>query len=182
MMQVGVMAGALQLGSNERGALTLAETSTIFLRAAQAYNAAMVFPNQARTPGPLFPEIAEAEAAGAGETRGASIGGAPKRRIALGLEAQLDNFASANSAESWKQFAKADPMQWKSYFLDVMNDHNAEVVFNPDGVDVWAGVIRASRGAGGATDWELLQIMQNEDWWSRIKWIEDGVQVANPFQ
>jgi hypothetical protein len=118
------------------------------------------------------------------EIRGAEVPAkvAPNRKIALGLEGQLDGFANANSAESWKQFAKADPMQWKSYFLNVMNDPNAEVLFNLNGVDVWGGVTRASRGAGGATDWELLQIMQNEGWWSRIKWLKDGVPVPNPFE
>jgi hypothetical protein len=107
---------------------------------------------------------------------------APKRKVALGLGDRLDDFAGANSAETWKQFAKADPMQWKSHFLDLMNNPTAEVLFNLDGVDVWAGVTRASRGPGGATDWELLQILRNKDWWSRIKWFKNGVQVPNPFQ
>ncbi len=72
-------------------------------------------------------------------------------------------------------------MQWKSHFLDVMNDPNAEVLFNLKGVDVWKGVTRASRGVDYfATDWELLQIMQNEGWWPRIKWMKDGVQVPVP--
>jgi hypothetical protein len=106
----------------------------------------------------------------------------PGRKIAFGIEDHLNDFARANGAESWKQFAKADPMQWKSHFLYAMNDPNAEVLFNLKGVDVWGGVTRASRGAGGATDWELLQIMQNEGWWSRIKWMRDGVQVTNPFE
>jgi hypothetical protein len=105
----------------------------------------------------------------------------PNRKIALGIDDYLDDFACSNSAMSWRQFARADPMQWKSYFLDVMNDPMAEILFNLKGVDVWGGVTRASRGAGGATDWELLQIMQNEEWWSRIKWIKDGVEIPNPF-
>jgi hypothetical protein len=105
----------------------------------------------------------------------------PGRRIALGIEDYLDDFARANSAESWKQFAIIDPMEWKPRFLEGMNDPRAEVLFNLKGVDVWGGVTRASRGAGGATDWELLQIMQNEDWWPRIKWMKDGVLVPNPF-
>jgi hypothetical protein len=109
-------------------------------------------------------------------------GNAPSRRVALGIEDHLDDFARANSAESWKQFAITDPMEWKSQFLEVMNDPQTEVLFNLKGVDVWGGIARASRGAGGATDWELLQIMQNEDWWPRIKWMKDGVQVPNPFE
>lgn len=45
-----------------------------------------------------------------------------------------------------------------------MNDPQADILFNLKRVDVWGSVTRASRGAGGATDWELLQIMQNEEW------------------
>lgn len=55
-------------------------------------------------------------------------------------------------------------------------------LFNLDGVKVWDGVSRASRGAGGATDWELLQVFYNKDWWSKIKWYKDGKAVANPFE
>lgn len=73
-------------------------------------------------------------------------------------------------------------MEWKGRFYDVMNDKNSEILFNLDGVDVWGGVTRASRNSGGATDWELLQIYTNKNWWSRIKWIKDGKPVANPFE
>jgi hypothetical protein len=90
-------------------------------------------------------------------------------RVALGLSDYLDDFATANSAETWKHFAKDDPTQWKIRFLEVMNDQSTEVLFNLKGVDVWAGVTRASAGRHGATDWELLQIRQSKVWWSRIK-------------
>ncbi len=105
----------------------------------------------------------------------------PSRKIALGLEAYLDDFSRTNRAESWKQFA-ADPMEWKAHFLRVMGDVRTEAHFNLEGVDVWKGITRASRGAGGATDWELLQIQQNEDWWSRVRWFKGGVEVPNPFR
>jgi hypothetical protein len=60
---------------------------------------------------------------------------------------------------------------------------STRVYFNLDGgVDVWAGVQRAASGRGGATDWELLLIKQNPDWWDRIEWFRDGVKVANPFK
>jgi hypothetical protein len=49
-------------------------------------------------------------------------------------------------------------------------------------VDVWAGVTRAAKGAGGATDWELLKIRQNPQWWDRIEFMKDGKPVANPFK
>ena len=107
---------------------------------------------------------------------------APKRRVSLGIEDHLDDFTRKNGAESWKQWAKSDPAKWKSKFYEQLNDPNAEVIFNLDGVDVWKGVSRSSRNAGGATDWELLQIRSNPEWWSRIKWIKDGVEVANPFK
>jgi hypothetical protein len=103
------------------------------------------------------------------------------RRIALGLEDFLDDFARTHDAESWKEFARDDLVRWKSAFLDVMNDPQAEVFFNLRTVKVWAGITRASVGLGGATDWELLQIQQNEDWWPRIAWFDGDTSVANPF-
>ncbi len=47
VVQSGVRAGALKLGSSEQDAQNLEQLSTIFLRSTQAWNAAMVFP-----PGP----------------------------------------------------------------------------------------------------------------------------------
>jgi hypothetical protein len=35
---------------------------------------------------------------------------------------------------------------------------------------------------GSSTDWELLQILQNPSWWSRITFWENGINVPNPFQ
>jgi hypothetical protein len=53
--------------------------------------------------------------------------------------------------------------------------------------DVAAGLVerlddQLARGAGGATDWELLQIQQNSGWWGRITFWSDGQVVANPFE
>jgi hypothetical protein len=52
-------------------------------------------------------------------------------------------------------------------------------------VNVWEGVARAStmtKGKYGPTDWELLQIKMNPNWWPRIKWIDEyGKEVPNPF-
>lgn len=103
------------------------------------------------------------------------------RRVALGIEEYLDDFARTQGAETWKQFAKAEPQQWKALFLEVMKDANTEGLFNLAGVNVWEGVTRASRGMGGATDWELLQIYQNREWWPRITWLDGGIPVPNPF-
>lgn len=63
-----------------------------------------------------------------------------------------------------------------------MNNETSEILFNLKAVDVWAGVMRAASGRHGATDWELLQIQQNKDWWSRIEWYKDGGLTANPFE
>jgi hypothetical protein len=83
------------------------------------------------------------------------VKGVPSRKIALGIEPYIDSFARANDAESWKQFAAGDPLAWQAHFMEVMNDPNGEVLFNLQGVDVWAGATRAATGRGGATDWEL---------------------------
>lgn len=80
------------------------------------------------------------------------------------------------------EFAEPDPMNWQYYFLEAIDDPAVTVYFNLTGVDVWAGVLRASRGGGGPTDWELLAIQQHEDWWPRIIWMGDGVPVPNPFE
>ena len=89
-------------------------------------------------------------------------------RIALGIEEHLDAFAKNNSAITWKNFSKNDPLNWKLNFHEAMNSPNNKILFNLDDVDVWAGITRASRGSGGATDWEFLQIRQNPQWWERI--------------
>jgi hypothetical protein len=107
---------------------------------------------------------------------------AANRRIALGLDGGLDTFAGQLGAESWKQFAKGDPLRWRSTFLREVGDPTNQVLFNLDGVDVWDGVTRGAAGRGGATDWELATIYNNPHWWDRIKWYKDGKEVANPFQ
>lgn len=86
-----------------------------------------------------------------------------------------------NGAQSWKQFAKSDPMAWKARFMELINDPNSEILFYLKGVDVWAGVTRAATGKGGATDWELLQIMENKGCWPGIRWMMNGISVPNPF-
>ena len=102
-------------------------------------------------------------------------------RIALGISSYLADFAAANSAITWKVFAGADPLLWRDYFLEQMNDPDALIFFNLQGVDVWAGMTRAAKHRGGATDWELLQISQNEEWWPRIEWLMHGQRLPNPF-
>jgi hypothetical protein len=93
----------------------------------------------------------------------------------------LSAFANTHGAKKLLQLAE-DPVNWKGDFLRIMNDPNAKVFFNLDNVDVWSGVTRASSGRGGATDWELFEIMQNKEWWPRISWFKDGARTANPFE
>jgi hypothetical protein len=100
-------------------------------------------------------------------------------KLALGLQAYgLEQFARQSGSMTLFSFGT----QWKSAFLDLMRRESVEVTFRLDGVDnALAAVQRASRGAGGQTDWELLQIYKNQDWWSRITWTLDGQVVENPF-
>ena len=66
--------------------------------------------------------------------------------------------------------------------LEKLADPKVKILFNLDGpVEVMPGVQRAARGLGGATDWELLQIYQNQGWWGTIEWFRNGVIVPNPF-
>ena len=103
-------------------------------------------------------------------------------KIALGLREGLDSFANTIGAKTWKELAPA-PTQWKSWFMEAMSNPNNTVVFNLDGVDsVFSAVQRAASGAGGATDWELFMIKQNQHWWDRIQFVRNGENVANPFQ
>jgi hypothetical protein len=97
----------------------------------------------------------------------------------MGLEHGLDAFAEARGATTWKNLA--DPVNWKSGVIDKLADPNTMVHFNLDGVDVWGGVSRAAAGRGGATDWELLQIRSNPQWWDSLKFWLDGNPAANPF-
>ena len=90
-------------------------------------------------------------------------------RIAPGIRLRLDGFAAANSAMTWKVFAGADPLLWRDHVLERMNDPEVLVLFNLKGVDVWA------------TDWKLLQISQNEEWWPQTEWLKDGQRLPDPF-
>jgi len=83
-------------------------------------------------------------------------------------------------SSTWKQFA--NPENWKSGVLDKLADPNTPVHFNLNGVDVWSGVQRAASGGGGATDWELVQIMQNQQFWESTTFWQNGQIAPNPFQ
>jgi hypothetical protein len=91
----------------------------------------------------------------------------------------LDDFAASQGASTWKSFD--DPLNWKVEMTGQLSDPTVTKLFNLDGVDVWGGVSRAASGGGGATDWELLQIRSNPQWWNSIQWFKGGQSVSNPF-
>jgi hypothetical protein len=102
-------------------------------------------------------------------------------RLALGLSKHLERFALEQNAGTWKNFP--NPAKWKTTMLEKLGDPNVKVLFNLEGdVDAWAGASRAARNIGGPTDWELLQIQQHPEWWSRIEWWNGGAPAVNPFQ
>jgi hypothetical protein len=103
-----------------------------------------------------------------------------KTPFAMGLKGELDAFAEARGATTWKQFS--NPETWKPQVLERLGDPQTPVHFNLNGVDVWEGVQRASQGKGGATDWELLQIKQNPEFWDTITFWKDGKVAPNPFK
>ncbi len=100
--------------------------------------------------------------------------------FALGLGEGLAKFAKGLGATTYKELA--DPVNWKSGVLAALADAKRIVHFNLDGVDIWKGVQRAASGRGGATDWELLQIKQNPQFWDSLRFWRDGVEVPNPFK
>ncbi len=107
-------------------------------------------------------------------------GGGSANRLALGIDPYLDEFAVQQGATTWKSFP--DVSNWRRTMLERFADPNTTIVFNLEGVSVWDGLSRAARGAGGATDWELLQIHQNRQWWHMIEWWDGLKPAANPFQ
>jgi hypothetical protein len=92
----------------------------------------------------------------------------------------LEAFAQARGATTWKQLP--DPANWKSGVVQKLADPKTQVHFNLDGVNVWQGVSRAAAGRGGPTDWELLTIQQNPQFWNSIQFWRGGAPAANPFQ
>ncbi|MFG5779819.1 hypothetical protein ACFIQF_22395 [Comamonas sp. J-3] len=102
------------------------------------------------------------------------------RPFALGINEHLDEFAQARGAMTWKYLP--NPMQWKSGVTDALLNPRQPVHFNLDGVNVWNGVQRASAGCGGATDWELLQINRNPQYWDSLQFWENGQHAPNPFK
>ena len=101
--------------------------------------------------------------------------------FAMGLDAfNLQGFAAARGASTAMGEANME-----TFVMRKLADPETAIHFNLDGVDVWKGVSRASTGLPGkfgATDWELLQIKQNPQFWNRITFWKNGQIVPNPFQ
>ena len=101
--------------------------------------------------------------------------------FAMGLtRAGLDAFAIARGATTWKQLP--DQANWRSGVLQKLADPQTQVHFNLDGVNVWPGLSRAASGRAGPTDWELLTIQQNPQFWGTLQFWKGGQPAANPFQ
>jgi hypothetical protein len=115
----------------------------------------------------------------------ALLGGADvakgSKPFAMGIEQGLDAFANARGATTWKSFE--DVGIWKYLVTEKLADSKTLVHFNLTGVDnVFTSAGRSTAGGRGATDWELLTIMQNPQWDNSIMWWNNGKQVSNPFR
>jgi hypothetical protein len=104
-----------------------------------------------------------------------------KQPFALGLTDEgLEQFAAERGATTWKDLR--DPTNWRTGVIEKLADPETPIHFNLNGVNPWLGVSRAAAGRGGPTDWELLMIQQNPQWWESIQFWENGIPVPNPFQ
>ena len=98
--------------------------------------------------------------------------------FAMGIDDFLDDFARQHGATTWKQFDDAG--NWQPQVYARLADPEQRVLFNLDGIDsVWASVQRAASGRGGATDWELMMMRENE--FPNLEFWQNGQRVANPF-
>lgn len=115
---------------------------------------------------------------GSGASSAANTAGAEAKPFAMGISEHLDDFARAHGADTWKSLP--DPANWQPGVLQKLQDAGQRVLFNLDGVDVWPGVTRAAAGRGGATDWELLQLRNNN--FPNLEFWKNGQRVGNPFE
>lgn len=95
-----------------------------------------------------------------------------EKAFALGIGEHLDDFAKNLNASTWKNLP--DVTKWKNGVMDALSNPNVPVHFNLTDVNVWQGVQRAASGRGGATDWELLKIKENPQFWDKITFWNDG--------
>jgi hypothetical protein len=104
---------------------------------------------------------------------------------ALGVNEYLDDFADAESAQTWKEWANPNE-SFESEFRRVIGDPTTQVKFNLQGVDnPWSAVQRVAslNPNASVTDWELSEIYQNPEWWDRVTFYNGaGNPVPNPFK
>jgi hypothetical protein len=104
------------------------------------------------------------------------------RNIALGLEDNLENFASSPgiNGDTWRDWGTDD---FTGQFLSVVSDPDNNVFFNLDGIDtVFGAAQRGASGISSVTDWELSQIYANRfGWGGAVRFFENGAEVGHPF-
>lgn len=109
------------------------------------------------------------------------------QRIALGLGDDLDDFASAQGAITYRDFP-GDTGRFADDFYEFAGNPSNDVLFNLDGVrNPWSSVQRAGdltldeamRAGASITDWELAQVYRNN--WTHVQFFENGVLVPSPF-
>ena len=123
-------------------------------------------------------ETAEQAARTTGEQ---ALEDAGKQPLALGLNDYLESFAAEHGAYTWRDFPKGS--NWRDEVLKRLNDPEQPVLFNLTGVDnPYAAAARSAAGSpkAGATDWELLQVYQND--FPNLEFWENGISVPNPFE
>jgi RHS repeat-associated protein len=112
--------------------------------------------------------------------------------MALGLDPPdgrpIEQFARMVGGEAYFRWGLGT--KFKQVFLENLNNPASRVSFDLTGIDSpYAAVDRIASnggvnvpgGLGGSTDWELYQIANAPDTWSRITWYRNGEVVGNPF-
>jgi RHS repeat-associated protein len=120
----------------------------------------------------------------------------PDRHLALGLKNTLygkpllDPFAKEVNAYHFFNM----PRDWlngsnQETILHLLKDPKTKVSFNMTGIDnPYEAFLRVDKNRGnigsgaGFTDWELYQISNHPETWSRITFYNDGKVIGNPFE
>jgi RHS repeat-associated protein len=106
------------------------------------------------------------------------------QRIALGVSEHLERFARSVGATTWSTWGGDN---WRESFMRLARDSQTQILFNladPRNkmINAWQAIAEAARNPNArATSWELLQIYQNPEWWSRVTFYFRGAVVRNPF-
>lgn len=101
-------------------------------------------------------------------------------RIALGLDLDLEDFAHEHGADTFRAWGLGE--RWRDRLIDIASRDDTEIYWNLTGVAIDDGLLRAARGSGGGTDWELSQFYRNTGWLRRCRWFRDGVEVDQPVE